>query len=334
VCCDTKSAGATKANKCATVLQPSAQAGFCGELGGGPLKESAAQPCHADAPQVLAELTAAEAVKAAAVAGAQLLYAQAAARLRTMQASADQRVRRAARASSLFWTRGLPLLFMRTPARACRCAHALRRARAAPPPPQAGPPRLLALSKRCACASSLHLGGQLVGLEQARHSHPTLSITYPCAARGAQDSLAEGMHLIDFEQLKMENAALREKIEERGDEVARLRRKTHATVQASRPAGRPGSASRAPQSWLWRMCQAWRLVRAMYYMRWGPVIRLCSDWCLGKGWRRRIVCALKGTMPALTTARSPGIPVLLSSCRRVRWGMPHGALRSHPGAAA
>ena len=47
-----------------------------------------------------------------------------------------------------------------------------------------------------------------------------------------QDSLAEGMHLIDFEQLKMENVTLREKIEERGDEVARLRRKTNATVQA------------------------------------------------------------------------------------------------------
>ncbi len=40
------------------------------------------------------------------------------------------------------------------------------------------------------------------------------------------------MHLIDFEQLKMENVTLREKIEERGDEVARLRRKTNATVQA------------------------------------------------------------------------------------------------------
>ena len=41
------------------------------------------------------------------------------------------------------------------------------------------------------------------------------------------------MHLIDFEQLKMENITLREKIEERGDEVARLRKKTNATVQAS-----------------------------------------------------------------------------------------------------
>ena len=40
------------------------------------------------------------------------------------------------------------------------------------------------------------------------------------------------MHLIDFEQLKMENVTLREKIEERSDEVARLRKKTNATVQA------------------------------------------------------------------------------------------------------
>ena len=41
------------------------------------------------------------------------------------------------------------------------------------------------------------------------------------------------MHLIDFEQLKMENVTLREQIEERGDEVARLRKKTSGTVQAS-----------------------------------------------------------------------------------------------------
>ena len=61
----------------------------------------------------------------------------------------------------------------------------------------------------------------------------------------AQDSLAEGMHLIDFEQLKMENVTLREKIEERGDEVARLRRKTHATVQASERAWRPRSSCSA-----------------------------------------------------------------------------------------
>ena len=47
--------------------------------------------CHA--PQVLAELWAAEASKAAAVSAAQLRYTRLAARLRTMQASANQRVR-------------------------------------------------------------------------------------------------------------------------------------------------------------------------------------------------------------------------------------------------
>lgn len=43
--------------------------------------------------QVLAELAAGEAAKMAAVAAAQLRYARLAARLRTMQASADQKVR-------------------------------------------------------------------------------------------------------------------------------------------------------------------------------------------------------------------------------------------------
>ena len=66
---------------------------------------------------------------------------------------------------------------------------------------------------------------------RARHTlHLCRALTPP--AEPQQDSLAEGMHLIDFEQLKMENVTLREKIEECGDEVARLRKKTNATVQA------------------------------------------------------------------------------------------------------
>lgn len=46
---------------------------------------------------------------------------------------------------------------------------------------------------------------------------------------------AEGLHLIDFEQLKIENQSLNEKIEERNEELVKLRKKTTVTVQVSRP---------------------------------------------------------------------------------------------------
>ena len=50
-----------------------------------------------------------------------------------------------------------------------------------------------------------------------------------------KEELAEGLHLIDFEQLKIENQALTEKIEERGEELLKLRRKITTTAQARRP---------------------------------------------------------------------------------------------------
>lgn len=37
--------------------------------------------------------------------------------------------------------------------------------------------------------------------------------------------MAEGLHLIDYEQLKIENQTLNEKIEERNEELTRLRGK-------------------------------------------------------------------------------------------------------------
>jgi len=46
-----------------------------------------------------------------------------------------------------------------------------------------------------------------------------------------KERLAEGLHLIDFEQLKIENQTLNEKIEERNDELHKLRKKTTTTVQ-------------------------------------------------------------------------------------------------------
>ncbi|CAE7763868.1 Ccdc96 [Symbiodinium pilosum] len=46
-----------------------------------------------------------------------------------------------------------------------------------------------------------------------------------------KDELAENLHVIDFEQLKIENQQLNEKIEERNEELHKLRKKTVVTVQ-------------------------------------------------------------------------------------------------------
>lgn len=45
------------------------------------------------------------------------------------------------------------------------------------------------------------------------------------------EQLAEGLHMMDFEQLKIENQTLNEKIEERNEELAKLKRKKTFTVQ-------------------------------------------------------------------------------------------------------
>lgn len=50
-----------------------------------------------------------------------------------------------------------------------------------------------------------------------------------------KEELAQGLHLIDFEQLKIENQALTEKIEERGEELLKLRRRITTTAQARPP---------------------------------------------------------------------------------------------------
>lgn len=64
---------------------------------------------------------------------------------------------------------------------------------------------------------------------------------------------AEGLHLIDFEQLKIENQSLNEKIEERNEELIKLRKKTTVTVQ------------------VWRhRCQD---------SRWHAAVYTCKNWC-------------------------------------------------------
>ena len=47
----------------------------------------------------------------------------------------------------------------------------------------------------------------------------------------AREQLAEGLHMIDFEQLKIENQTLTEKIEERSEELVKLKRKKTTNVQ-------------------------------------------------------------------------------------------------------
>lgn len=47
----------------------------------------------------------------------------------------------------------------------------------------------------------------------------------------AKEELGEGLHLIDFEQLKIENQTYNEKIEERNEELMKLKRKINETVQ-------------------------------------------------------------------------------------------------------
>ncbi|XP_064406666.1 coiled-coil domain-containing protein 96-like [Halichondria panicea] len=46
-----------------------------------------------------------------------------------------------------------------------------------------------------------------------------------------KEQLAEGLHMIDFEQLKINNVDLNEKIEERNEDILKLRRKVTSTVQ-------------------------------------------------------------------------------------------------------
>ena len=46
-----------------------------------------------------------------------------------------------------------------------------------------------------------------------------------------KEQLAEGLHLIDFEKLKIENQSLNEKLEERNEEIYKLQKKNTLNVQ-------------------------------------------------------------------------------------------------------
>jgi hypothetical protein len=70
-------------------------------------------------------------------------------------------------------------------------------------------------------------------LEKVRLRNITLRTTLKKLERTlrAREQLAEGLHMIDFEQLKVENQTLNEKIEERNEELEKLKRKKTVTVQ-------------------------------------------------------------------------------------------------------
>lgn len=70
-------------------------------------------------------------------------------------------------------------------------------------------------------------------LEKVRLRNISLRTTHKKLERTlrAREQLAEGLHMIDFEQLKIENQTLNEKIEERNEELAKLKRKKTTTVQ-------------------------------------------------------------------------------------------------------
>jgi CII-binding regulator of phage lambda lysogenization HflD len=58
-----------------------------------------------------------------------------------------------------------------------------------------------------------------------RNRHDNLDKVYK-----KSEQLADGLHLIDFEQLKIENQTLNEKIEERNEELHKLKKKITQTV--------------------------------------------------------------------------------------------------------
>jgi len=70
-------------------------------------------------------------------------------------------------------------------------------------------------------------------MEKTRLKNITLRITHKKLEQKLKlkEQLAEGLHLIDFEQLKIENQTLSEKVEERNEELGKLRKKNIVTVQ-------------------------------------------------------------------------------------------------------
>lgn len=73
---------------------------------------------------------------------------------------------------------------------------------------------------------------------RSRHIALTAALTRLEARVAAKEKLSDGLALIDFEQLRIENQTLAEKTEERGEELDRLRKKIHIMVQVRALGGR------------------------------------------------------------------------------------------------
>lgn len=67
--------------------------------------------------------------------------------------------------------------------------------------------------------------------ERLKNIHYNINLRKLTAQIKEKDKLSDGLHLIDFEQLKIENQTLNEKIEERNDELYKLKKKITNTVQ-------------------------------------------------------------------------------------------------------
>jgi hypothetical protein len=72
---------------------------------------------------------------------------------------------------------------------------------------------------------------RFIAEQRLKHLHLYQEIQDMEKTMKEKEKLADGLHLIDFEQLKIENQTLNEKIEERNDELHKLRKKTTSTVQ-------------------------------------------------------------------------------------------------------
>jgi len=72
---------------------------------------------------------------------------------------------------------------------------------------------------------------QEVEMVRLKNIHLTMRLKKLESLIKEKEKLGEGLHLIDFEQLKIENQTLNEKIEERNDELHKLKKKATTTVQ-------------------------------------------------------------------------------------------------------
>jgi histone deacetylase 6 len=72
---------------------------------------------------------------------------------------------------------------------------------------------------------------QRLAEQRRRFSRVSASLRKVEEARAAREVLAGGLHLIDFEQLKIENQTHNEKIEERNEALIRLKRRVRSAVQ-------------------------------------------------------------------------------------------------------